>query len=141
MNKENRLAVRKSHYSVLISEVLLTRSSSFSVSLTCMRIPTDFLLTHKFWIRRQYADNFRKWNKPNCCKLAIWLILLVIRLGLEPRTPTLKVLCSTSWASESPWLLWVTQRCVSFSKAMQSYDFFLFHANLCGGFFKIFFAF
>ena len=26
---------------------------------------------------------------------------LVIRLGLEPRTPTLKVLCSTSWASES----------------------------------------
>ena len=48
MNKENRLAVRKSHYSVLISEVLLTRSSSFSVSLTCMRIPTDFLLTHKF---------------------------------------------------------------------------------------------
>ena len=26
---------------------------------------------------------------------------LVIRLGLEPRTPTLKVLCSTCWASES----------------------------------------
>ena len=33
------------HYSGLISEVLLTRSSSFSASLTCMRIPTDFLLT------------------------------------------------------------------------------------------------
>ena len=28
-------------------------------------------------------------------------ICSVIRLGLEPRTPTLKVLCSTSWASES----------------------------------------
>ena len=27
--------------------------------------------------------------------------LSVIRLGLEPRTPTLKVLCSTCWASES----------------------------------------
>ena len=27
--------------------------------------------------------------------------LLVIRLGLEPKTPTLKVLCSTCWASES----------------------------------------
>ena len=26
---------------------------------------------------------------------------LVIRLGLEPKTPTLKVLCSTCWASES----------------------------------------
>ena len=25
----------------------------------------------------------------------------VIRLGLEPKTPTLKVLCSTCWASES----------------------------------------
>ena len=27
---------------------------------------------------------------------------LVIRLGLEPKTPTLKVLCSTNWASGSP---------------------------------------
>ena len=27
--------------------------------------------------------------------------LFVIRLGLEPKTPTLKVLCSTCWASES----------------------------------------
>ena len=43
-----------------------------------------------------FADNFEKRNKPKCCRLAIWLILLVIRLGLEPRTPTLKVLCSTS---------------------------------------------
>ena len=28
--------------------------------------------------------------------------LFVIRLGLEPKTPTLKVLCSTNWASGSP---------------------------------------
>ena len=27
--------------------------------------------------------------------------LFVIQLGFEPRTPTLKVLCSTSWATES----------------------------------------
>ena len=27
-----------------------------------------------------FADNFEKTNKPNCCGLAIWLILLVIRL-------------------------------------------------------------
>lgn len=25
-------------------------------------------------------DNFEKRNKPNCCELAIWLVLLVIRL-------------------------------------------------------------
>ena len=28
-------------------------------------------------------------------------ILRVTRMGLEPMTPTLKVLCSTNWASES----------------------------------------
>lgn len=28
-----------------------------------------------------FADDFEERNKPNCCKLAIWLILLVIRLG------------------------------------------------------------
>lgn len=39
----------------------------------------------------QKEDNFEKRNKPNCCELAIWLILLVIRVGLEPTTPTLKV--------------------------------------------------
>ena len=33
--------------------------------------------------------------------VAVWLCSYVIRLGLEPRTPTLKVLCSTCWASES----------------------------------------
>ena len=33
--------------------------------------------------------------------LHFWRPFLVIRLGLEPRTPTLKVLCSTCWASES----------------------------------------
>ena len=33
-----------------------------------------------------------------CCLLAF---LLVIQLGFEPRTPTLKVLCSTGWATES----------------------------------------
>ena len=36
-----------------------------------------------------------------CCLLAF---LLVIQLGFEPRTPTLKVLCSTGWATESSFL-------------------------------------
>ena len=31
------------------------------------------------------------------------LVVSVIRMGLEPMTPTLKVLCSTSWASGSPY--------------------------------------
>ena len=44
-----------------------------------------------------------------------WVASSVIRLGLEPRTPTLKVLCSTCWASES-------SLCFSL-KAMQRYDF------------------
>ena len=34
--------------------------------------------------------------------VAITSFCLVIRMGLEPMTPTLKVLCSTSWASGSP---------------------------------------
>ena len=33
--------------------------------------------------------------------VAVWLCSYVIQLGLEPRTPTLKVLCSTGWATES----------------------------------------
>lgn len=30
-----------------------------------------------------FADNFEKRNKPNCYELAVWLILLVIRVGAE----------------------------------------------------------
>jgi hypothetical protein len=39
------------------------------------------------------STNFSTWpesKKPGCCPT------LVTRLGLEPRTPTLKVLCSTN---------------------------------------------
>ena len=49
------------------------------------------------------------WIKPNKRAIRVKYIkkdtltsaLFVIRLGLEPKTPTLKVLCSTSWASGS----------------------------------------
>ena len=43
------------------------------------------------------------------------LFLRVIRLGLEPRTHTLKVYCSTNWATESAAL---------FPKATQIYNLF-----------------
>ena len=39
-------------------------------------------------------------------------LLEVIRLGFEPKTPTLKVLCSTNWASGST-------RCFMFQKRVQ----------------------
>ena len=54
------------------------------------------LLQFAVWIKRKTADN--DWLS------AVFIVLLfvwVIRLGLEPKTPTLKVLCSTCWASES----------------------------------------
>ena len=63
-------------------------------------------LRHIFGAGGQKEDNFGALKKPSSWCLATWLVLLVIRLGLEPRTPTLKVLCSTSWASESPTLVW-----------------------------------
>ena len=43
---------------------------------------------------------------------------IVTRMGLEPMTPTLKVLCSTSWASES-----ISN--FMFQKRVQRYSFFL----------------
>ena len=54
-----------------------------------IRIPQVFtliriLLQFAVWIKRKTTDN-----------LVIDGFLLVIRLGLEPKTPTLKVLCST----------------------------------------------
>ena len=54
------------------------------------------LLQFAVWIKRKTADN--DWLS------AVFIVLLfvwVIRLGFEPKTPTLKVLCSTCWASES----------------------------------------
>ncbi len=45
-------------------------------------------------IGEQKEDNLEK-NKKAKLRFATWLFY-VIRLGLEPRTPTLKVLCSTS---------------------------------------------
>ncbi len=46
------------------------------------------------------VSRLRAWKKAtlSCEKCD----LPVIRVGLEPTTPTLKVLCSTCWASESP---------------------------------------
>ena len=38
------------------------------------------------WANKKDVDNYL---------LVIYVFALVIRLGLEPRTPTLKVLCST----------------------------------------------
>ena len=46
--------------------------------------------------KKEIPDN--AWLSGICL---IFLLFSVIRLGLEPRTPTLKVLCSTYWASES----------------------------------------
>ena len=77
-------------------------------------------------------------------------ICSVIRLGLEPRTPTLKVLCSTSWASESPYvsasrfvsllLTWLLLSSLGCSlKAMQSYVFVFNYANILTTFLWIFF--
>ena len=47
--------------------------------------------------------------------------LFVIRLGLEPKTPTLKVLCSTCWASESNLIFFLSKelliKALNFSKA------------------------
>mgnify|MGYP006871873096 CR=1 FL=1 len=37
-------------------------------------------MRRKYWICRQFADDFGERNKPNYCGLAIWLVLLVIRL-------------------------------------------------------------
>ena len=60
----------------------------------------------KLWDRAKNAT--RKWIKRRWKKQgenpAFWEenpSIRVIRVGLEPTTPTLKVLCSTSWASES----------------------------------------
>ena len=51
----------------------------------------------RFW--REQKRKKQLSLSDNCL---IFSVLLVIRVGLEPTTPTLKVLCSTSWASESP---------------------------------------
>ena len=47
-----------------------------------------------------YKINFELCKKRK--GLQDWRPSLVIRLGFEPRTPSLKGMCSTSWASESP---------------------------------------
>ena len=53
-------------------------------------------------MRRQFADDFEERNKPNCCEVAIWLVLLVIRLGLEPRTHSLEGCCSNPTELPNP---------------------------------------
>ena len=52
---------------------------------------------------------------------SILLFVWVIRLGLEPKTPTLKVLCSTCWASES-----ILCYCYSSELRVQRYGLFLY---------------
>ena len=74
------------------------------------------LLQFAVWIKRKTADN--DWLS------AVFIVLLfvwVIRLGLEPRTPTLKVLCSTCWASES-----ILYYCYSSELRVQRYSLFLY---------------
>ena len=61
-----------------------------------------------------YCDtNIKKGSLNDCFRKPS-----VIQLGLEPRTPTLKVLCSTSWAIES-------FNCIS-QLRMQRYTFLVF---------------
>ena len=42
-----------------------------------------------------------KYSRNSLNFRSIFLLVFVIQLGFEPRTPTLKVLCSTGWATES----------------------------------------
>ena len=49
---------------------------------------------------RWQVYRFSTWPKTKKAKQKL-VRLLVTRLGLEPRTPSLKVMCSTNWAIES----------------------------------------
>ena len=66
--------------------------------------------------KKEIPDN--AWLSGICL---IFLLFSVIRLGLEPRTPTLKVLCSTCWASES-----ILYYCYSSELRVQRYSLFLY---------------
>ena len=66
--------------------------------------------------KKEIPDNI--WLSGICL---IFLLFSVIRLGLEPRTPTLKVLCSTCWASES-----ILCYCYSSELRVQRYGLFLY---------------
>ena len=68
--------------------------------------------------------------KKRILKISI-LFFLVIRMGLEPITPTLKVLCSTSWASGSP--------CAYVLKASAKLRIFFWLCKLFAYFLHIFF--
>ena len=47
----------------------------------CAHTCAQFHLALNFGVGGQKEDNFEERNKPNCYGLAIWLVLLVIRLG------------------------------------------------------------
>ena len=47
------------------------------------------------------STNFSTWPKKIKTLQRNVFIMSVTRLGLEPRTPSLKVMCSTNWAIES----------------------------------------
>ena len=49
------------------------------------------------------------------------LIVWVIRLGLEPKTPTLKVLCSTCWASESNLFFFLSKVLIKSLESLQGF--------------------
>ena len=59
-----------------------------------IRTHTPCSTTPSRWRVYQFLQE-AKIKKPN------FRLAFVTRLGLEPRTPTLKVLCSTNWAIES----------------------------------------
>lgn len=59
----------------------MTPNFSSSDSATSTPKHSFFTMRLNFGIGGQKEDNFEERNKPNCCELAIWLILLVIRLG------------------------------------------------------------
>ena len=75
-----------------------------------------------------------KTKSPCKCWLTRAFSFLVIRLGFEPRTPTLKVLCSTSWASESDLCLLLKSECKDSmsdekSKILRVYFWHFLHNN------------
>ena len=71
------------------------------------------------WVKRKGVSpsENKKWDDVVPFLLA-FSAFSVIRLGLEPKTPTLKVLCSTSWASGSPFALSLKSECKGIKKCL-----------------------
>ena len=89
------------------------------------------ILFIQYALQLSYKNEY-KYKKRGCYRSNILFIFawVVTRMGLEPMTPTLKVLCSTSCASESLNHLLI--------KRVQSYDNYLIFANYSKIFYLIF---